>query len=53
MYAVRYELEDIAMRPDQETLLLEKIHAAAYKVLLCTVLYHAVLYCAVLYCTAD
>ena len=43
MYNVRYELEDIAMRPDQETLLLEKIHAAAYKVLHC--------YCTVLYCT--
>ena len=28
---VRYELEDIHMRPDQEPLLVEKIHAAAYK----------------------
>ena len=51
MYDVRYELEDIAMRPDQETLLLEKIHAAAYKVLHCTVLYCTVLYCTMLYCT--
>ena len=51
IYGVRYELEDIAMRPDQETLLLEKIHAAAYKVLPCTVLCCTVLYCTVLYCT--
>ena len=28
---IRYELEDIAMRPDQEPLLVEKIHAAAFK----------------------
>jgi len=28
---IRYELEDISMRPDQEPLLVEKIHAAAYK----------------------
>jgi len=28
---IRYELEDIHMRPDQEPLLVEKIHAAAYK----------------------
>ena len=29
--AIRYELEDISMRPDQEPLLVEQIHAAAYK----------------------
>jgi len=28
---IRYELEDMSMRPDQEPLLVEKIHAAAYK----------------------
>ena len=28
---IRYELEDNAMRPDQEPLLVEKIHGAAYK----------------------
>ena len=28
---IRYELEDISMRPDQEPLLVEKIHAAAFK----------------------
>jgi hypothetical protein len=27
----RYELEDLAMRPDQEPLLVEQIHAAAYR----------------------
>lgn len=29
--AIRFELEDIAMRPDQEPLLVEQIHAAAFK----------------------
>jgi len=29
--AIRYELEDIEMRPDQEPLLVEQIHAAAFK----------------------
>jgi len=29
--AIRYELEDAQMRPDQEPLILEAIHAAAYK----------------------
>ena len=29
--AIRYELEDAHMRPDQEPLLLEAIHAAAYR----------------------
>jgi hypothetical protein len=28
---LRYELEDLAMRPDQEPLLVEQIHAAAYR----------------------
>ena len=28
---IRYELEDIYMRPDQEPQLVEKIHAASYK----------------------
>jgi len=28
---IRYELEDISMRPDQEPLLVEKIHSAAFK----------------------
>lgn len=28
---IRYELEDLAMRPDQEPLLVEQIHAAAYR----------------------
>jgi len=28
---ISYELEDISMRPDQEPLLVEKIHAAAFK----------------------
>ena len=29
--AIRYELEDASLRPDQEPLLLEAIHAAAFK----------------------
>jgi len=28
---IRFELEDLAMRPDQEPLLVEQIHAAAYR----------------------
>ena len=28
--AIQYELEDAQMKPDQEPLLLEAIHAAAY-----------------------
>ena len=28
---IRFELEDLAMRPDPEPLLVEKIHAAAYR----------------------
>ena len=30
-HAIRYELEDISLRPDQEPLLVEAIHAAAFK----------------------
>ena len=30
-HAIRYELEDIGLRPDQEPLLVEAIHAAAFK----------------------
>ena len=30
-YAIRFELEDISLRPDQEPLLVEAIHAAAFK----------------------
>jgi len=29
--AIRFELEDISMKPDQEPLLVEQIHAAAYR----------------------
>ena len=31
IFVTRFELEDLSMRPDPEPLLVEKIHAAAYR----------------------